>query len=99
AEVPLAEDRRRVAARGEELRERLLPGDDALRQPRRDRLQRAGADRMAPGHERRARRHAVALDVEVEEAQPLRRERVEARRRRAAQEAAAVAAELAPAEV
>src|SRR5690606_24556081 len=99
AEVPLAEERGGVALPGDDLPERALPGYQPLRQPGRHRLHRTGADRMAAGHQRRAGRHAVALDVEVQELQPLRRERVDPRRRRAAKLATAVAAGLAPAEI
>ena len=99
AEMPLAANGGGIAARREKLRDRDLPRQQALRQPRGNRLQRAGADRVAAGHQLGARRHAIALHVEIQEAQPFRGERVDARRRRAAQHAAAVAAELAPAEV
>ena len=99
AEVPLAEDRRRVARALEQLahrvgaaRERVrAAGDDDQRQP--------VADRILPGHQRRARRRAGGLDEILREAQALAGELVDTRRRRAAQLAAAVGTQIAVADV
>ena len=99
AQVPLAEAGGGVAGALQQFAQRDLPGDEPLRQAGRHRLHRPGADRMATGHQRRARRHAIALDVEVEAGQSLRRQGVDPRRRRTAQDTAAVAAEFAPPEV
>ena len=66
SQVPFAEAGRGVAGALQQLADRDLPGDQPLRQAGRHRLHRAGADRMATGHQRRAGRYAVALDVEVE---------------------------------
>ena len=99
AEVPLAVTRGGITATGDQLRKRDFPRDETLRQSRRYRLQRAGAYRVAACHQRRARRHAIGFDVEVETAQSFGREPVDARRRRTAQRTAAVAAEFAPAEI
>ena len=52
-----------------------------------------------PGHQRRARRCAAGLDQILREAQTLAGELVDARRRRAAQLAAAVGPEVAVADV
>ena len=54
---------------------------------------------MATGHHTRAARRALRLDVEVEQLRALAREAVDVRRRRPAQQAAAVATHLAVAEV
>ena len=99
AQVPFAEACGGVAAARYQLRERDFPRDEALRQARRHRLQCAGTYRMAPRHQRRARRHAVGFHVEVEASQPFFRQRVDARRGRSAQRAATVTAELTPAEI
>ena len=99
AQVPLAEAGGGVAGALQQLPQRDLPGDEPLRQAGRHRLHRPGADRMAPGHQRRARRHAVALDVEVEAGQAFSRQGVDPRRRRAAQDTAAVATEFAPPQI
>ena len=99
AEVPLAEDRRGIACALEQLahRERTLrqragaAGHDDQRQ--------AVADRVLPGHQRRARWRAAGLDQILREPQTLAGELVDARRRRAAQLAAAVGPEVAVADV
>ena len=78
AEMPFAETRGRIALRRDQLAERDLPRDDALRQSCRHRLQSAGADGVTAGHERRARGHAIGLDVEVQKAQTFVRERIDA---------------------
>ena len=99
AQMPFAEASSRIALAGDQLRQRDFPRDQALRQAGRHRLQRAGAYRVAAGHQRRARRHAIGFDVEVEKTQPLGRKVIEPGRRRAAQFAAAITAEFAPAEI
>src|SRR5690606_20144451 len=57
------------------------------------------AHRVAAGHQRRTRGHAVAFDIEIEELRALRGQRVDARRGRAADRAAAIASQFAPAEI
>ena len=91
AEVPLAEERGRVAGRLQRLGDGDLPQRDAAR------LRGAGSNRVASGHQRRARHRAGELDVEVVEADAFSGELVEARRDVAAH--AAIGADLAPAEV
>ena len=99
AQVPFAVHRRGVARLREQLGHRDFPRMDALGQARRDRLQGARAYRVAAGHERRARGHAVALHVEVQKPRALRRQRIDTWRGRAAQLASAIATEFAPAQV
>lgn len=98
-EVPLAVVGRGVPGGAEHLGQRRLPRREALREPGRHALAAAGADGVAARHEGAARGHAVALDVEVVQEEPLRRERVDPGRGGSAEGAAAVAAQLAPAQV
>ena len=65
AEVPLAEQRRRIADRLQRFGEGHLPQRHAAG------LRGAAADRVASGHQRRARHRARELDVEVGEPQAL----------------------------
>ena len=99
AEMPLAPHARGVALRRQQLRD----GDLPLRQPVRGAADRdfvgPGPDREAARHQRRARRRALRLDVEVEQPHAFAGELVDARRGRAAQDAAAIDAQLAIAEV
>ena len=98
AHVPLADGLGHVARVGEDLRQRdlaLQPAGHAVH--RRD--QQAVAHRQPPGHDRRAGRRARRLAVTRREQQPFAREPVDVRRRRADRDAAAVAAEVAPADV
>src|SRR5262249_46037486 len=99
AEVPLAPHARRVPLLRQNLRDRAFPARQAVGATAdRDGLG-SGPDRVAPGQERRTARRALRLGVEVQQAQAFAGERVDAGRRRAAQDAAAVAAELTPPEV
>src|SRR5262249_61091425 len=59
----------------------------------------AGANGIAPRHQRGARRRALRLRSEVEQLHPLGREGVDAPRVGAAQDAATIATELAIAEI
>ena len=98
AHVPLADGLRRVAGVGEELRQ----GDFALQSSRHSvhrRDQEPVPHRQPPGHERGTRRRARGLGVARREQQPVAREAVDVGRRRAGHLAAAVAAEIAPADV
>ena len=61
--------------------------------------QRIAADCVSAGHKRRARRGALHLHVKVGQTKSLVRQPVEARRRSAANDPAAVEAGLAPTEV
>ena len=97
AEMPLTEHARRVTGVLQNLRKRALPRVNALRQSCRNRLNSAGANRMPPCHQRGASRHAVAFDIEVLKTHALLRQRINSWRRCAAQCAATVAAQLAPA--
>lgn len=99
AQVPFAVHGGGVALLGEGLRQGALPGNKALRQAGRHRLHGAGAHRVAPGHERRTRGHAIAFHVEVEKLRALRGQRIDTRRGRPADGAAAIAPQLAPAKV
>src|SRR3954468_14908630 len=60
---------------------------------------RTGPNREAPRQDRRATRRALRLDVEVEKSRALGPQLVDARRRRAAHDAATVTPDLAVAEV
>ena len=99
AEMPFAPHAGGVALRRQQLRD----GDLPQRQPVRTAADRdfvgSRADREAAGHERRPRGRALRLDVEVEQAHAFAGELVDARRGRAAKDAAAVDAQLAIAEV
>ena len=99
AEVPLAEDGRGIAGVLEQLthRDRAF-GQRALAAGHDDQRQ-AVADRVLPRHQRRARRCAAGLDQILRQAQTLTRQLVDARRRCAAQLAAAVGTEVAVADV
>jgi hypothetical protein len=55
---------------------------------------RPGADRIAPGHQCRARRRASRLDQELRQPQPFGHQLIETRRRRTAQFTAAVGADV-----
>src|SRR5262245_42544510 len=97
--MPFAEMRRRVTGR----RKRFGDGYFPLRQPvgraRQRHRMRPRTNRKAPGHERRTTRRTLRFDVEIREPRAFARELVDARRRRAAQLAAAVTADLAVAEI
>ena len=99
AQVPLAPHAGGVALGRQQFRD----GDLPLRQPVRNPAERdfigSGADGKAARHERRAGGRALGFHVEVEQPDALGGERVDARRRRAAQDAASVAPELAVAQV
>src|SRR5215475_8923118 len=97
--MPLAEVAGAVADAGKQfsdghfpLRESVKPAAD------RDRV-RAGTDGKAPGHDGRAARSTLRLDVEVEQSQALARELVDAGRWRTAKDATPVRAHLAVAEI
>ena len=85
------------------LRQKLGDGDFPLRQavraPPSVDAHGAGADGKAAGHEGRAAGRTLAFDVEIEQPQSFRGQLIDARRRRAAEDAAAVAAKLAVTEV
>ena len=90
AEMPFAPNAGGVALRRQQLRDGDLPQRQSVR-PAADRdFVGAGADGEAAGHERRAGGRALRLDVEVEQAHAFAGERVDARRGRAAKDAAAV---------
>ena len=99
AEMPLAPHARGVALRRQQLRD----GDLPLRQPFRHAADRdfvgSRPDGEAARHERGTGGRALRLDVEIEQAHAFAGELVDARRGRAAQNAAAVDAQLAIAEV
>ena len=95
AQMPLAKNSSCVALIGEQLRQRYLPRDDSCRA----RTESSRTDRMTLGHQSRSRRNTVAFKVEVEEAQPLLSQLVDAWRGSASQFAAAVAAQLTPSEI
>ncbi len=97
--MPFAEMRRGISLGRQQLGQRGLAARQALWQPGRHRLQGTRADGMAPRHQGRARGHAVAFHVEVLQQQSLAGQLVDARSGRAAQRTAAVAAQLAPAQV
>jgi len=99
ADVPLAVAGGRVAGVGEDVADGPLPGDEAALRPGQLHRAIARADRVAAGHQRRAAGGALRLGREVEQLQSLGGEGVDPRRRRAAQHASAVAAELPHAEV
>jgi hypothetical protein len=88
--MPFAENRGGVASAAEYLGD----GHFLYRERERravDRNQRqAGADRIAPGHQGRARRRASLLDQKLRQPQPFGGQLIETRRRRTAQFAAAV---------
>ena len=97
AEMPLADDGRLVAGLLEALRHEPLGGVEAVTRGAGDddRLQ-AVAERIAPGHQRRARGRAHGLHVELRELRAARGERVEVRR---LDVRAAVEADILPAEI
>ena len=99
AEMPLAPHAGGVALRRQQLRD----GDLPLRQSIRDAADRdfvgAGADGEAARHECRPGGRALRLDVEVEQAHAFAGELVNARRRRATEDAATVDTQFAVAKV
>src|SRR5262249_42885642 len=95
AEVPLAEVPGGVAALGEQLGGGGLPLRQAVRRPAARDTHRTGTKREAPGEQRGAARRALIFHVIVEQAQPFGGQAVDARSRRAAQDAAAVTTRLA----
>ena len=96
--VPLADGLGHVAGVGEQLRDRdLTLQPTALAVHRR--THQPVAHRQAAGHERRAAGRAARLRVAAREELALACEPVDVRRRRADRDPAAVAAEVAPADV
>ncbi len=95
--VPLAEQRRGVARVGEQLGDRVLPGDEAGLAPGAGRrhLVGAGSHRLAAGQDGRTRRGALGLDRVVVEPDAPAGQFVNSRRRRRP----AVAGEVTPADV
>ena len=98
ADVPLADGLRDIARLRQELRQRHLALQAAGLAVHRRPVQ-PMAVRHAAGHQRCARRRAGRLGIAGRELQAAAREPVEVRRRRAHRHAAAVAAEVAPADV
>src|SRR5262249_39697797 len=93
-QVPLAEVARAVAGAGKQFGDRHFP----LRQtfePTTDRHRmRTGTDGKTPGHEGRAARRTLRLDVEIKQSHAFGRELIDAGRRRAAEYATPVRANL-----
>src|SRR5204863_5178528 len=98
AEVPLANGLRRVARLREEVRQRDLALESAGLAVHRRTLEPV-TPRQAAREERAARRRARRLGIARGEEQATSRELVDVRRRRADRYAAAVTAEVAPADV
>ena len=99
AQVPLAPHPGRVACVRQRAGDGDLPLGHAIGATGHRHGLRARADQVAAGQDGRPAWRALGLDVEVQQLQPLVSELVDARRRRAAQHPAAVAAQLTPAEV
>ncbi|MNF68128.1 hypothetical protein D3C84_499770 [compost metagenome] len=99
AQVPLAPDAGGVAARREQFGQGRFPQGQAVRCAGAGDPVGAGADREAAGHQRRARGRALCLDIEVGQADTLLGQLVDPRRLGAPDRTAAVAAQLAVAEV
>ncbi len=99
SEMPLAEHPRGVPRVREHLGHRDFPLHEAVDALADRNRGVAAADRVAPRHQRRARRRALHLDVEVGQPQPLGRQLIEPGRGGPADDATAVEAGLSPAEV
>ena len=99
AEMPFTPDTGSVASRGQQLRDGNLP----QRQPVRNAAKRdfvcARADGKAARHERRPTGRALRLDIEVEQPPALTGECVNTWRGRAAEDTAAIYAQLAIAQI
>ena len=99
AEMPLAGDAGGVALALEQLAQRHFAGLEGIRRAPDDDGAETQPLRIAPGHQRRARRRASRLHQVLRQPQALAGELVDARRRHAADLARAVGADVAVADV
>src|SRR5262245_14284613 len=98
-EMPLAPRARCITLRGQQLRDGDLPLCQPLRGATAGDFVRSGADGKATRHKRGTGRRTLSFNVKVQQAHAFAGELVNARRRRAAQDAAPIDTQLTIAEV